>query len=220
MLNLDSETWTIEAWIKQGEDDVANYAIHPIVRKGITSSDPAYLLSGYYTLKNQNNAYGLTAHSRYSYTSGYGPQQQTKTANNQYNIQNVPYSSEWTHIAMVQHKESQYGGWQTSYKLVVFVNGEKIGSQDYSGTPATVTVEEALVIGANPAMDDRYFKGLIDAVKISGVEKYTENFTPGKLSADDDTIAFWDFNGSADDSSGNGLNGSATGITYSTDCVQ
>ena len=219
LLNLDSETWTIEAWIKQGEDEVADYAIHPIVRKG-TGDTPSYTLSGFYTLTGQNNVYGLTAHSRYSYTSGYGPQQQTKTTDNQYNLQNVPYSSDWTHIAMVQHKESQYGGWQTSYKLVVFINGEEIGSQSYSGTPTTVSVEEALVIGANPTKNDRYFKGKIDSIKISGVEKYTENFTPGKLSADNETIAFWDFNGNTNESMNDMTITSAENITYSTDCVQ
>ncbi|MBP5201142.1 LamG domain-containing protein [bacterium] len=218
LLNLDSETWTIEAWIKQGDDDVANYAIHPILRKGGTSSDAAYYISGFYTLNN-GAGYGLSSYQQYTYSQGYGPQAQTKTAELKKNMSNVPYSAEWTHIAMVQHKEQQ--NWWSTYKLLVFVNGEQISSQDYESNyavPTTKTVAEALYIGVNLSTG-KHFKGLIDSIKISSVDKYSENFTPGKFLPDDDTIAFWDFNGSTEESKNNMTITSAENITYSDDCL-
>ena len=206
LLNLASETWTIEAWIKQGEDDIPVYVIHPIVRKGITS-DPAYVLSGYYK-QQSGDGYGMTSYVKYSYREW----NSTKTDNNRVD-QTVTFSDDWTHVAMVKNKETS-----GSYQLLLFVNGTLVGSNEFENTPTVVTNDELLTIGANPVNAERYFKGLIDSIKISNTAKYMENFTPGVLSADNETIAFWDFSGNADDLSGNNLNGTATDLTYSTDC--
>ncbi|MBO7127426.1 hypothetical protein J6W78_07750 [bacterium] len=212
LLNLGSETWTIEAWIKQGEDDIPTYVIHPIVRKGITS-DPAYVLSGYYK-QQSGDGYGMTSYVKYSYREW----NSTKTDNNRVD-QTVTFSDDWTHVAMVKNEETSGAIFeQISYKLLLFVNGTLVGSNEFENTPTVVTNDELLTIGANPVNAERYFKGLIDSIKISNTAKYTADFTPSVLSADDDTIAFWDFSGNADDSSFNGLHGTATNVTYSTDC--
>ena len=209
LLNLDSETWTIEAWIKQSEEDIPTWVIHPIVRKG-ASTTPAYILSGYY--KNQSgDGYMLTSYVRYSYEN-WG----TNTTTNQLNS-NVTFSDNWTHVAMVINKETGDSD-QASYKMLLFANGEQIGSQQFNGTPTVLNNDETLFIGTNPN-SERFLKGFIDSIKISNTAKYTENFTPSQLSADDSTIAFWDFSGNANDGSGNGLNGTETDLTYSTDCA-
>jgi hypothetical protein len=63
-----------------------------------------------------------------------------------------------------------------------------------------------------------YFSGKIDQLKIT--ENYYENeFTPSKLSKDDNTIAFYDFSNNTEDSSVNALHGIGTNVTYSTDCA-
>ena len=201
-LNYNSGTWTIEAWIKQGEGDIPTYVIHPIVRKGITS-DPVYVLSGYYK-QQTGNGYGMTSYVKYSYG--------TSTATGNRLDLTVTYSDDWTHVAMVKNATSG------SYQLLLFVNGTLVGSKDFESTPTIVTNNEVLSIGANLSTTNRYFKGLIDSIRISNTAKYTAEFTPGVLSADSDTVAFWDFSGNANDSSGNGLDGSATNVTYSTDC--
>ena len=216
LLNLASETWTIEAWIKQGEDDIPVYVIHPIIRKGITS-DPAYVLSGYYK-QQSGDGYGMTSYVKYSYREW----NSTKTDNNRVD-QTVTFSDDWTHVAMVKNKETTSSGWgqqTTTYKLLLFVNGTLVGSNDFENTPTVVTNNEALTIGANPVNAERYFKGLIDSIKISNTAKYTADFTPSVLSADNETIAFWDFNNNTNDASANALNGIGTNITYSTDCME
>ena len=210
LLNLDSETWTIEAWIKQREEDIPTWAIHPILRKGTTTT-PAYILSGYY--KNQSgDGYMLTSYVRYSYEN-WG----TNTTANQLDS-NVTFSDNWTHVAMVINKETIDSD-QTSYKMLLFAHGEQIGSQQFNGTPTVLNNDETLFIGTNPNNSERFFKGFIDSIKISNTAKYTENFTPSQLSADDSTIVFYDFNNNANDGSGNGLNGTETDLTYSTDCA-
>ena len=202
LLNLNTGAWTIEAWIKQGEGDVTN-ALNPIVRKGTATSSPTYLLSGYYKSSNKDT---LTSYIAYSYDGFLGSNSDGIRID-----QTVTYSNEWTHVAMVKNNDP-------SHKMILFVNGIPVGSKNFSDTPTALrTNEEALVIGAN-LNNGNHFKGLIDAIKISNGAKYTENFTPGKLSADDETVAFWDFNGDVNDSK-NGLNGTGdTTITYSTDC--
>ena len=220
LLNLTSETWTIETWIKQGEGDIPTYVVHPIVRKGITSN-PVYVLSGYYKEKS-GDGYGMTAYLKYSYKDGWN---RTQTTENRID-QTVTYSNDWTHVAMVKNKETTSSGWvqTTTYKLLLFVNGTLVESKNFENTPTIITNNEALTIGANIANLDndnkRYFKGLIDSVKISNTAKYTGEFVPEKLVSDGDTVAFWNFSGNAEDSSGNNLNGIEESLTYSTDCKQ
>ncbi|MBQ3369208.1 hypothetical protein IJG44_09955 [bacterium] len=205
LLNLSVEAWTIEAWIKQGEGDVPTNVLHPIVRKGTSTKYPTYLLSGYYK-QQSGDGYSMTSYVDYSYEGLLGG---SNSSSNRID-QTVTYSNDWTHVAMVKNNDP-------SHKMLIFVNGILLGSKNFSDTPTALTTNEgALVIGAN-LNSGKHFKGLIDAIKISNTAKYTEDFTPGKLSADDETVAFWDFNGDVNDSK-NGLNGTATNVTYSTDC--
>ena len=121
---------------------------------------------------------------------------------------------------MVYNQETnQYGGgggW-TTYKLTVFINGNLAKTGNYSGAPTFVPNNEPLVFGARNS--DRYFTGLIDSIRISDTALYTENFEPAKLSADDSTIAFWDFSNNANDSV-SGIIGTPTSIEYSADCKE
>ena len=212
-LNLAYETWTIEAWIKQAEDEIPTYAIYPVLRKG-TGDDYDYLLSGYYK-QQTGGAYGLSAHVHYSIEwngNTYPTDNKVDTTFNE-------FSSDWTHVAMVQTKEEggNYGMQQETYKLSVFLNGHKVGSGNYNGTPVASVSEEPVIIGANLSKE-RFFKGLIDSIKISNTAKYSEEFTPSVLSADENTVAFWDFTNNADDASENGLNGTETNLNYVNDC--
>ncbi len=210
------EGWTIEAWIKQAEEDLQTNAILPIVRKG-TTENYDYLLSGYYKYDKE---YGVSAHVHFSYrqnNNNYTP------ADNKINAKFNAYSSDWTHVAMVHNKTQGYSG--TTYRLLVFVNGQQVASQNYKNnyqqnvTPTFTTSDEALIIGANLAITDRYLKGLIDSIRISNTARYTANFEPAKLYADDNTIAFWDFSGDAKDAK-SGKYGVETKIQYSTDCKE
>ncbi len=230
--NLDSDTWTIEAWFKQADEDLNDKNI-PIVRKGADTDSPVYVLTGY---KKQNYSwngndytnYSTMGYVSYSYTSstggGWNPSGNTQSATINPSA-NVTYSDDWTHIALVQQKETSGNQWQqqTSYKLLLFLNGEQVASSDYkvnnqNVTPTVNTNDEAFVIGAN-FNAGYFFKGLMDSIKVSNTAKYTEDFTPGVLSADDDTVAFWDFSGDAKDAK-SGQFGVETNIEYSTDCKE
>jgi len=210
------ESWTIEAWIKQSAENLPTYSIYPILRKGTSTSNAEYLLSGYYNGYN-GNGYGLTGSTYYSYQQQYNQQ---KTADNQVNATLNTLPEGWSHVAMVYNKETvQYGGgneW-TIYKLILFINGEQVKSANYNGAPTFVPNNEPLVFGARNS--DRYFTGLIDSIRISDTALYTENFEPAKLSADDSTIAFWDFSNNANDSV-SGIIGTPTSIEYSADCKE
>ncbi|MBO4711667.1 hypothetical protein J5681_07115 [bacterium] len=229
-LNLASETWTIEAWIKQAAGDI-NSSNLPIVRKG-TGATPVYVLTGY--KKSGTTTHSVLGYVSYSYvTSGMPSQSGNGTLTP---TGNVTYSADWTHVALVQNKETSGDNqWTqtTTYKLLLFLNGEQIASEEYKASntsggtiisnktviPTIKTNNEALVIGAHVGTDPGlYFKGLIDSIKISNTAKYTAAFTPAALSVDDTTVAFWDFSGDATSSVGSGLDGAETEITYSTDC--
>ena len=226
-LNLAYETWTIEAWIKEAEEDITSDNI-PVVRKGSTTISPVYLLTSY---KKQQQGWGdtssyvLVGYVSYSYTSSMGMGQGTQQNGTIQPSGSATYSEDWSHIAMVQVKEETQG-WgnqqTTTYKLLLFLNGKQVASSDYKAnnmnvTPTVNTNEDPLVIGAN-LNSKFFFKGLIDSVKISNTAKYVEDFTPSVLTSDENTVAFWDFTNNADDSSSNGLNGTGTNINYVKDC--
>ena len=129
-----------------------------------------------------------------------------------------PNSGDWTHIALVQTMTTQLGSMKKP-TITLYINGQKADSDDSNittnQTPSIVTSTEPLLIGSTGT---KAFNGLIDSIRISGTAKYTGNFTPAKLSAEDDTIAFWDFNGTTEDFIGD-LIVTPTDISYSTDCV-
>ena len=229
-LDLAYDTWTVEGWIKQADEDITDSNI-PVVRKGDATNSPVYLLTSYKKQQQQGWGgeasvyYSLMGYVSYSYTMSMGMSEMTQSSTINPSASNVTYSDDWSHIAMVQTKETSqgWGGQEsTTYKLLLFLNGEQVASSDYKANntavvPTVNTNDEALVIGAN-LNAGFFFKGFIDSVKISDTAKYTENFTPSVLSADENTVAFWDFTDNADDGSANGLNGTATNINYVKDC--
>ena len=214
--NLDSETWTVEAWIKQAGDKAPSDVIPTILikRKGDGNTIP-YFLGGYY---NNNSVDYIRIYADYSYKQGY-----TAGTSKIDEAIKVPYSSNWTHVAMVQNKETSDWGTET-YKMLVFVNGEEVLNTTYKDsrqrnvTPTIVTNDEPLIIGVN-FKKNYYFTGLIDSIKISNTAKYTAAFKPAKLYAEGDTVAFWNFSGDATDDR-SGKSGTETNIEYSTDCKE
>jgi len=89
------------------------------------------------------------------------------------NGRSVVRDNEWRHVAGV------FDGKQ----LRLYVDGTLLESRAVSG-PHKPTTKLPFVIGACPALGpsgvllDEYFKGLIKAVRISSVARYTDNFTP------------------------------------------
>ncbi|MBQ4439384.1 hypothetical protein II898_10980 [bacterium] len=244
-LNLDSETWTIEAWFKQTGELSSEPA--PIVAKkgsdnyggfggmGDDEESYNYFLSGYYSKttgnwQQQQTTTAMKGSAKYSTSEMMGSQASDAEATNLSN------SGEWTHIALVQTMTTNMN--KTKPLITLYINGQKAASKEggsnsnYGGqnnqTPSIATSTEPLLIGSTGETEESgfggfgseaaYFNGLIDSIKISNTAKYTsDSFIPEKLSADNDTIAFWDFNGNTDDSK-SGFNGTPTDITYSTDC--
>ena len=124
-------------------------------------------------------------------------------------------SGDWTHIALVKTSKGIM-----SIKLptiTLYINGiskESKSINSSTGTISIATSTKALLIGSTGT---KSFNGLIDSIKISSAAKYTTKFTPAKLSVDNDTIAFWDFSGNANDYEGDMIS-TPTNITYSEDC--
>ena len=187
----------------------STYKKTPILRKG-----DGYFLTGFYKTTSDSNTY-YNMYGGFYYTSS---QDLTAEIKYQNTDADSPIEEGWNHIALSYDIENG-----TSL-LRLYINGKLTGTKTDSSERTPRTVSKALVIGyyyddGFISGTDLYFKGLIDSIKISNTAKYTADFTPAKLSlGGEDTIAFWDFSGNAEDSSANGLNGTATGLTYSTDC--
>ena len=115
----------------------------------------------------------------------------------------------WHHVAGV------YNGSQ----LQVYVDGVLDNSLSTSVTITSTSM--SLLIGESRyPYNHSYFNGLIDEVRISNAAVYTANFTPSMhLTASSSTKGLWKFDGqTANDSSGNGNNGTLNGgATYSID---
>ena len=209
-LSLGS-SWTIEAWVKQEEissDKImilkkgSSYNLSAIYKtsEGMNPMNPTtyYNLSGGFSYKYSNRDYSLTATGKDT------------------DLANLNFSDGWDHIALSHYQDG------VSY-LRLYVNGELIDEQHTSRVSVTPTsVADALTIGYysdgngwNPK--HYYFKGKIDQLRIS-TNIYKNDFEPQQLSADDNTIAFWDFSNNSEESK-NGLKSTPTAITYSTDCA-
>lgn len=231
VLNLTSETWTIEAWIKQTGELTSDEV--PIVAKkssgkggglgGLgSSSSYTYFISHYYN-KSSWGSTSTALKGSASYSLMMNSSEISAEA-----TKGVSNSGDWTHIALVQVMSTTMMMKKPS--LTLYINGTKAATGESNitsnQTPSIATSTEALLIGSTGESESgfggfgsgsAYFNGLIDSIRISNTAKYDNNFTPAKLSAESDTVAFWDFNGNTNDSKG-GLNGTPTDITYSTDC--
>ena len=170
--------------------------------EGMNPMNPTtyYNLSGGFSYKYNNRDNSLTATGKDT------------------DLANLNFSDGWDHIALSHYQDG------VSY-LRLYVNGELIDEQHTSRVSVTPTsVADALTIGYysdgngwNPK--HYYFKGKIDQLKISTKYYASDAIEVSKLSVDEDTIAFWDFNGSTQESKNN-MNNTPTNIsTYSTDCA-
>ena len=226
-LNLASETWTVEAWIKQTNTEAQQTGSY-ILRKGASDANPDYLLAGVYYSSNARRYY-ITSYVQFSYPeTQYGMQNIPAGENKIQSDVQVTNTQDWTHVAMVQNKETQQYGpvTTTTYKLLVFMNGKQVASKEYkdkdnkvSVEPTIITNEESLIIGTKLG-SNQYFKGKIDSIRISNTAKYTADFQNNMkaLEVESDTVAFWDFNGDAKNSVSSALDGIVNGLDYSTDC--
>ena len=223
-------SWTIEAWVKQDFNNLTTDDEVPIVRKG-----DGYYLSGFYKSTQgynplqQKTYYNMEGSFEYTYTS-YGRERTDNfTVTAQYENTNTesPINDGWNHVALSYYiKEGKA-------HLLIYINGHQ--AKDETKTTddyAPNTVSEALTIGyylekgmqimpggdSTIGDEEYFFKGKIDQLKIS-TNTYESEFTPQQLSVDDNTIAFWDFNNSFEDTSVNGLASTPTNVTFSTDCA-
>jgi hypothetical protein len=96
--------------------------------------------------------------------------------------------------------------------MQIYVDGVLDGS--YNTSVSITSTSASLMIGrVHYPYGPQYFNGLIDEVRVSSTVLYTGNFTPiANLTAGSSTKGLWKFNGqTANDSSGNGNNGTLTG---------
>ncbi|HOW51315.1 MAG TPA: DUF1566 domain-containing protein [bacterium] len=198
LLNLTG-AWTIEAWVYQ--DTIPSQA--PIVRKGGATTSPSYHLYGSYADPSNTEPYGGYYYEAANSYSRIAP--------------NVPNAGEWYHIAIVKVTSPMAA-------MAIFINGvagDSMGS--ISGDPYANT--ESLFFGSRRSAGPSYFEGLIDEIRISNVGRYIGSFTPPeRFDSDANTIGLWHFEeGSgttANDASGNGLNGSlVNGVSWESSCV-
>lgn len=206
-------TWTIEAWIKQ---DAVSTDIPAIVRKG-----NSYYLTAAYVSSGLNQKTYETMAGGFYHTSSTNPFAATVGIND--GLANA-LNDGWNHIALSYYIE---GTSRKTANILLYINGKKIAAKTdtvlMSLTPKTVT--DALTIGYNEVtsgwsgVQKYYFNGKIDQLKIS-TNTYKNNFDTSQLqlSADNNTIAFWDFSNNSEESK-NGLKSTPTDITYSTDCA-
>jgi len=106
-------------------------------------------------------------------------------------------SNKWAHLAVVVSNNT----------VKLFVNGVLEGSAAKNIT--TLTNPAQFFIGIPYEASNTYaVNGLIvDEVRLSKIERYTQNFTPSKtpFASDPDTISLWHFDGDASDSASNNI---------------
>lgn len=104
----------------------------------------------------------------------------------------------------------------------LFVNGKLMETEPALNLPLKPS-SLPLMFGANPQPDGKrplyFFSGMIDEVRISGVARYSGDFTPAsRFETDQQTLALYHFDeGAGDvlkDSSGNGHHGKIVGATW------
>jgi hypothetical protein len=116
---------------------------------------------------------------------------------------------QWLHLA---------ASYQSGGTVKLFVNGVLDAE-----VAVTQTVNLTDLRIGDVFTQPRFFNGIIDEVRISNIDRYTENFTTpdDELIPDNNTIALWHFNeGSGNivyDASGNGNDGTIHGATWSSE---
>jgi len=126
-----------------------------------------------------------------------------------------PSSNEWHHIAAVKSADGY---------LRIFIDGIKVNELSYG--VASLVSSHSLQFGkyfANASSD--YFKGFLTKIRISKIARYQNSFTPIiNYSLDTNTVGLWNFYGGSGntlyDASGNGIDGTIYGATWSTDFPQ
>jgi len=198
VLNL-SGNWTIEAWVKQSSND----SQQPIIRKGNTTTHPAYYLYGH---NKEIFFYDYKPYGGYYYSAA-DNSSEFSTATS------IPKLNEWYHLALVK----------SGTNLRVFYNGVLEETKSVTNNPRTTT--ENLFFGSRRSGTPSYFGGLIDEIRISSIARYATSFTPLKrFTTDATTIGLWNFEETAGtvayDSSGNNLNGTLKGgVEWVEECV-
>ena len=215
-LNL-GESWTIEAWVKQ---DLSNLSTKEnyIAGKGARS----YFFGGFYKSTEKGKTYyNIKGGFYYNALLQFIEVEEDMTAETKYqnNASDSPIANGWNHVALSFYIKDG------KTHLRIYINGQ-LAKEETSNNERTVkTNSDNLTIGYYSedgvfglGGSEYYFDGKIDQLKISE-NHYENNFTPSKLFVDDNTIAFYELDGNANDSSINGLHGSGTNVIYTTDCA-
>jgi formylglycine-generating enzyme required for sulfatase activity len=111
-------------------------------------------------------------------------------------------------------KRTHVAGVYTGRRMLLFVDGELVVSQDYDGGSFRKPVFPSFAMGSEG--DGSFCNGLIEEVRVSSSARYDKNFTPAaRFEPDNDTLALYHMDeGEGDvlkDSSGNGHHGKIAG---------
>lgn len=122
---------------------------------------------------------------------------------------NILEGGEWYYVKVVKQGN----------KFKEYLNGQLVADTAImDSSPATEQFINPLYIGGwipyNTPVNYSYYQGDLDDLRISNIAR-TENVIPaGPFIPDGNTMALYHFDGNAEDSSGNNLNGTATGVQY------
>ena len=196
LLNL-AGNWTIEAWVNQD----TNTAQSPILRKGSTTTNPAYYIYGtYYQFLTTELPYG----GYYYDNAGNGNSAEGPSS---------PGTGTWYHVAFVKNGST----------ITTFVDG--VAGTAVTDANNSYANTENLFFGSRRSSTPSYFDGLIDEIRISSVARYTTDFTPDeRFTSDANTIGLWHFEETsgtvADNAAGALLNGALVGgVTWENSCA-
>lgn len=123
---------------------------------------------------------------------------------NGYNMTGDPRLGVWEHVAIVYDQGEH----------IVYLNGSQFAQ--FTITALNTNGNMPFIIGSNSLnRNDEFFKGLIDEVRIynralSGQE-IAQLYATESIDNDNGLVAYYPFNGNANDHSGNGYNGTVIG---------
>jgi len=212
VMNLASNNVTVEAWIKPEVPTALGYHYRIVdntyrltMEAEPNGTNVSYRY--YFDVQSATNGCGQTV--VYSDTVNWYPWDPANHPVNKTVTQGE--FTTWKHVAGVLQNGN----------LNLYENGVKLNAYNIGMT--VCNDGRSMHIGAGlfgkslPFYD--YFQGKIDEVRISNVARYTTNFTPQKtpFTTDANTVMLYHFDGTTNDASANGLNGSITGgVQYVT----
>jgi len=122
----------------------------------------------------------------------------------QWRVEGGPYSLGGSNFSIPNNEWIHVAGVYDSQELRLYVNGNLIASEAYTGTMSDSRNEDIVVnrhVWASGSSSR--LSGYLDELRISGIARYNDNFTPPEYDfvSDEQTLGLWHF----DDLSGNML---------------